>query len=986
MKPLFHFPFIQKKLRSTILPLVFCLGAVQAQNIQKGIHQEQAEQFKAVGKTSDEWRISNINNSALTPKALGNCPLNKLVFGWHPYWSNGLESNYEWSLLSDLSYFSYEVNASTGNANSTNGWATANVIDEALANGVRVNLCVTLFSGHATFFDNPTAQQTLISNLISMIQSRGGNGVNIDFEGVPSAQSNALTNFMIDLSSQMHTAIPGSQVSIAIPAVDWGGVFNVAAMQGHVDLFIIMGYDYYWSGSSQAGPTDPLYTFQNTYDYNHSKSITHYLNQGVPKEKVLLGLPYYGREWETVGVSTPSATTGNFSTTRFYNYVRQNANGNYTSSQYELSSTSNYYVYLSGGNWRQCFVNSDFTLGKRYDMVNLRQLGGIGIWALGYDDGYSELWNKIEEKFTSCALEACSDTLYDLGGPNHDYYNNESFTYTISPSGASSISVNFSSFHLENGFDTLWIHDGGSINSPLIGSYTGSNGPGIINSSGGSLTFRYKSDVDITAAGWQAIYQCNQDLTQPTVQVNTNNWETESFYALYTENDNGTGVNNDERFSQILDFDGTRWSGNSNLGYLFDGFNPGLSIWTTQVGTWSTAGGTVIQTDETIGNTNLHIPITQVAQTNYLYSFKIKISGSGTNRRAGMHFMSSDATLTNRGNGYFVYLRADNDRVQIYKVTNDVWELETDDDLNVDVDAWYDVKVLFNQLSGDIRVYVDGNAVSSWTDSSPIPTGNSISLRTGNCTTEYDDVRVYQSRIGAQYINVGTPNDPVRYENPDPNTPACEIRTYIFDNAGNCSDEDVIQVNIDWSPPILSGVNDGQGADIDETNDGTQLYANWGVASDPNSGIDHYLVAIDTVEGGTSIYPFANEGLITSINVPYTLEANDWYYTTVKAVNTAGLESEPDTSDGQQYIPITVGIEEYLRHSIYPNPTTGIIHLPQIDNLNWELMDVTGRVVSKGSGEIQIDIRVLGLPEQTYTLRLITEEIQTSIKLMYLKH
>ncbi|MGB0369030.1 MAG: T9SS type A sorting domain-containing protein, partial [Flavobacteriales bacterium] len=226
---------------------------------------------------------------------------------------------------------------------------------------------------------------------------------------------------------------------------------------------------------------------------------------------------------------------------------------------------------------------------------------------------------------------------------------------------------------------------------------------------------------------------------------------------------------------------------------------------------------------------------------------------------------------------------------------------------------------------------------------------------------------------------------PVRYENPNPNTPACEIRTYIFDNAENCSDEDVIQVNIDWSAPVLSDVNDGQGADIDQTNDGTQLFANWQPASDPNSSIDHYEVAIGNAVGGTNIYSFTNEGLNTSINVPYALTPNEWYYTTVKAVNGAGLE-ESDTSDGQQYIDITVGIEELNALSVYPNPTTGLINLPQIEDLKWKLFDATGRLVANGSESRQIDLKALRLSEQTYTLKLLSADSQTVIKLVFLNH
>jgi hypothetical protein len=362
----------------------------------------------------------------------------------------------------------------------------------------------------------------------------------------------------------------------------------------------------------------------------------------------------------------------------------------------------------------------------------------------------------------------------------------------------------------------------------------------------------------------------------------------------------------------------------------------------------------------------------------------MKIGGSGANRRAGMHFMCSDATQANRENSYFVYLRADNNKVQIYKVTNDSWTLETDDDLTVDAGTWYDVKVVCNSFNGNLRIYVDGVMVSEWTDPSPLTSGNSISLRTGNCTAEYDDIRVYKNRIAAQYLNIGTPNDPVRYQNPDPNTPACEIRTYIFDNAGNCSTEDVIQVNIDWSPPTLSGVNDGQGTDIDQTNDGTQLFANWASATDPNSGIDRYDVAIGTSPGATDVYGFTNQNLNTSINVPYTLTPNDWYYTIAKAINGAGLELA-DTSDGQQYVDVTVGLDELTRQSVYPNPTTGIVNLPQIENLTWQLFDATGKLISEGNGEKQVDLRELMITEQILLLRLVLGETHTTLKVSYLR-
>ena len=580
-----------------------------------------------------------------------------------------------------------------------------------------------------------------------------------------------------------------------------------------------------------------------------------------------------------------------------------------------------------------------------------------------------------------------SGTFYDDGGQIGVYSSDLRSLTLIQPSGANSVSVTFNSFELENDWDYLYIYDGTSVFDPLIGVYTGTNNPGTVSSSNGHLLFEFRSDCATAEPGWEASWTSQgSDNTAPTVEISAGPWETENFYAFYSENDDqgGSGVRDEERFSNVIDFDGTRWSGNPDQGYLFDDFNPGLSEWVSEAGTWSLSNGIAIQSDQAGSNTNLHIPVEQVQFNNYLYSFKMKIDGSGTNRRAGLHFMCSDATQENRGESYFVYLRADNDKVQIYKVTNNAWVLETDDDFTVQPNSWYDVKVVYNQLIGEIRVYVDGVVASQWTDPDPLTSGNSISLRTGNCITEYDDLRVYKSRIGAQYITIGTSADQVRYQNPDPNTPSCEIRTIVFDNAGNCSAEDVRQVNIDWTPPNLSGVNDGASIDIDQTSDGTQLFTNWPSATDPNSGIDRYEVAIGTTAGGTDVFGWSNEGLNTSISVPYALTPNNWYYTTVKAVNAAGLE-EADTSDGQQFIDITTNVDELMRQSVYPNPTTGIVNLPQIENLSWQLFDATGRLIGEGDGISTLDLNTFGASKNLYLLKLRFNDSESTIRLVHIE-
>ena len=279
------------------------------QSFSQSIHQTELDLFNSKGNASAEF-YDTLGGKKKPFIEKDFCNLNKKVYGWHPYWIGSAYQNYQWDLLSHLSFFSYEVNYLNGNAVSTHGWSTSAAANTALANGsTKVTLCVTLFANHTSFLTNSTAKQTLITSLISLISSRGAHGVNIDFEGLPSSQSTNFANFMVDLANQFHTAIPGSEVSTVLYSVDWSSVFNFQIMEPEVDNYIIMGYDYYYSGSTTAGPNDPLYQFGTSYNYTLSRSITDYVEAGCPKNKLILGLPNYGREWSTASLAIPSSTT-----------------------------------------------------------------------------------------------------------------------------------------------------------------------------------------------------------------------------------------------------------------------------------------------------------------------------------------------------------------------------------------------------------------------------------------------------------------------------------------------------------------------------------------------------------------------------------------------------------------------------------------------------------------------------------------------------
>ncbi len=105
----------------------------------------------------------------------------------------------------------------------------------------------------------------------------------------------------------------------------------------------------------------------------------------------------------------------------------------------------------------------------------------------------------------------CSGLFYDSGGPTSNYANNLNYTMTFYPeTEGAMMSVSFSQFNTESGYDYLYIYNGTSISAPQIGQYDGTTSPGTVmaTNEAGALTFRFTSDSGVNAAGWVASVSC----------------------------------------------------------------------------------------------------------------------------------------------------------------------------------------------------------------------------------------------------------------------------------------------------------------------------------------------------------------------------------------------------------------------------------------------------------------------------------------------
>lgn len=121
---------------------------------------------------------------------------------------------------------------------------------------------------------------------------------------------------------------------------------------------------------------------------------------------------------------------------------------------------------------------------------------------------------------TNSTQTACSGTLFDSGGPSNNYGPNTNSIITIAPAGAAQVNLSFTSFAMEANYDYLYVYDGPNISSPLMGSYTGTNLPPNISSTGGSITLRQYTDPLVEEAGFEIHWTCLLPTAAPTVDFN----------------------------------------------------------------------------------------------------------------------------------------------------------------------------------------------------------------------------------------------------------------------------------------------------------------------------------------------------------------------------------------------------------------------------------------------------------------------------------
>jgi hypothetical protein len=267
--------------------------------------------------------------------------------------------------LSDIGYFGAEID-------SYGKLANVPAREKILFFPGRVHLVVTCNSrslSHFALEEGSAVRRQMIADLLS--ETAPYDGLQIDFEYVLSRDAGAFLSFL----SELRNGLTGKMLTIALPARTRtlrNDAYDYARIKPLVDRVLVMAYDEHWSGS-EPGPIASM---------DWCRDVASYSLEALGKEKLIMGIPFYGRAWGHINPSRAYIHSG-IETLKEENEVFEVIRtGGIPHFSYEVSISVTVYY------------EDDFSLSARMEMYGSLGVGAVGFWRLGQES--PGVWKLLE--------------------------------------------------------------------------------------------------------------------------------------------------------------------------------------------------------------------------------------------------------------------------------------------------------------------------------------------------------------------------------------------------------------------------------------------------------------------------------------------------------------------------------------------------------------------------------------------------------------
>lgn len=317
----------------------------------------------------------------------------RLISGWIPYWgwSSGVTTfTGNIKLFDEVLPFWYKANAD-GSIYAYSGAGNNSFVKLAHDNKVKVLPLITNDYSKTlinAILSNPVIMENHVTNITNLVISNNYDGIDIDYEGLYASDKNNFTLFISKLASALHDR--NKLLSVCVQAkwsdsITWDGpgAMDYENLSKYADELRIMAYDEHWA-TGEPGPIA---------SYSWVENIIKYAVIKAAKEKIVLGVPFYGRDWWQNPDSTWSSTAYTHK-----GIIDLMTSEGATRTWNDTTKVPNftYYDYLGDGKNHYAYYEDNQSLSFKLDLVVKYNIAGICCWALGYEDTPS--WSLAQKK------------------------------------------------------------------------------------------------------------------------------------------------------------------------------------------------------------------------------------------------------------------------------------------------------------------------------------------------------------------------------------------------------------------------------------------------------------------------------------------------------------------------------------------------------------------------------------------------------------
>lgn len=366
--------------------------------------------------TSTQYILANLGKQ--------HARMQKETIGFLPYWRLDDSKYIRFDLLSEIIFFSLTADQNGQivkviNNQTDPGWrwwrseTIKNIVAKTQISGSKFAITVAMQKNKnlEVFLDNKSAQQTLIDNLLQIVKDNKLNGLNLDFEydGKPDDKyRQEFVYFAQSLTSQFRTKLPEVELSIdTFPlSVEKPRLYDLSKLAPLFDKVIVMSYDYYSSSSDKAGPVAPMNGYkEGRYFFDVTTTYDDYLTV-VPKEKLIMGVPYYGWDWPVedgtkAGSKTLEANDQNgYPVVISYGRAKTDTDLKPENCQWDDLAKEKWCYYTDSDTKQshQVWLEDKQSIETKFNFAKDSSFAGIAIWTLGYDKDYPDLWQMLKDK------------------------------------------------------------------------------------------------------------------------------------------------------------------------------------------------------------------------------------------------------------------------------------------------------------------------------------------------------------------------------------------------------------------------------------------------------------------------------------------------------------------------------------------------------------------------------------------------------------